>query len=258
MSRPAWRVALSLFTVIPVGGDGELAADDGARAIRWLPAVGLLLGVAGAGVVLAVGAVNASGPGRALGAALAVALVALLTGGLHLDGLADTADGLGSRRSPADALAIMRRSDIGPMGVATLVLVLLIQVMALAAIPSLSLAAAALTLAWVTGRVSVVVATASPPARPGGFGALVAGQTTARDRVLTVAALACVVAITGLATGNTGLAVKGLVTAAMGLLIGGLLQSIARRRLGGMTGDVFGAILELSGTTVLVAAALIT
>jgi adenosylcobinamide-GDP ribazoletransferase len=257
MSQPAWRIALSLFTVIPVGGDGELGPGDGARALRWLPAVGLLLGLAGAGVVLAAGAVNASGPGRVLGAALAVALVGLLTGGLHLDGLADTADGLGSRRSPADALAIMRRSDIGPMGVATLVLVLLIQVMALAAIPRLSLAAAALALAEVTGRVSVVVATESPPARPGGFGALVAGQTTARDRVLSVAALACVVALAGLATGHPGLAVRGLITAAMGLLIGGLLQSVARRRLGGMTGDVFGAILELSATMVLVFAALL-
>jgi adenosylcobinamide-GDP ribazoletransferase len=258
VSRPGWRTALSLLTVIPVGGDGELAADDGARAVRWLPAVGLLLGLAGAGVVLAAGAANGSGPGRALGAVLAVALVALLTGGLHLDGLADTADGLGSRRSPAEALAIMRRSDIGPMGVATLVLVLLIQVTALAAIPRLPLAAAALVLAEITGRVCVVVATASPAARPGGFGSLVAGRTTPADRVLSVAVLACVVAIAGFATGDPGLAVRGLVAAAAGLLIGGLLQAIARRRLGGMTGDVFGAILELSATAVLVVAALIT
>jgi adenosylcobinamide-GDP ribazoletransferase len=186
--RPAWRIALSLFTVIPVGGDGELGPGDGARAIRWLPAVGLLLGLAGACVVLGVGAVNGSGPGRALGAALAVALVAFLTGGLHLDGLADTADGLGSRRSPDEALDIMRRSDIGPMGVATLVLVLLVQVAALAAIPRLPLAAAALALAEVTGRVSIVVATEAPAARPGGFGTLVAGQTTALDRALSVGA----------------------------------------------------------------------
>jgi len=258
VSRPAWRTALSLFTVIPVGGDGELAADDGARAVRWLPAVGLLLGLSGAAVVLAVGAVNGSGPGRALGAALAVSLVAFLTGGLHLDGLADTADGLGSRRSPAQALDIMRRSDIGPMGVATLVLMLLIQVMAIAAIPRLPLAAAALALAEATGRVCVVVATASPAARPGGFGALVAGRTTLLDRVLTVAALACVVIVAGLATGDLGLAVRGLIAVTAGLLAGGLLQSITRRRLGGMTGDVFGAILELSATAVLVAVALVT
>ena len=258
MKRPAWRTALSLFTVIPVGGDGELGPGDGARAVRWLPAVGLLLGVAGACLVLGVGAVNGSGPGRALGAALAVALVAFLTGGLHLDGLADTADGLGSRRSPADALDIMRRSDIGPMGVATLVLVLLMQVAALAAIPRLPLAAAALALAEVTGRVSIVVATEAPAARPGGFGSLVAGQTTALDRVLTVGALACAVALAGLLAGGAGLALRGLVAAAAGLAAGALLQSIARRRLGGTTGDVFGAIGELSATAVLVAAALLT
>ena len=47
MRSPAWRIALSLFTVIPVGADGELGPGDGARAVRWLPAVGLLLGLAG-------------------------------------------------------------------------------------------------------------------------------------------------------------------------------------------------------------------
>ncbi|MGD0705509.1 MAG: adenosylcobinamide-GDP ribazoletransferase [Trebonia sp.] len=258
MRRPAWRIALSLFTVIPVGGDGELGPGDGARAIRWLPAVGLLLGLAGACLVLGVGAANGSGPGRALGAALAVALVAFLTGGLHLDGLADTADGLGSRRPAAQALEIMRRSDIGPMGVTTLVLVLLVQVTALAAIPHLALAAAALTLAEVTGRVAIVVATEAPAARPGGFGTLVAGQTTVLDRALSVGAFACAVAAAGLLAGGPGLAVRGLIAAAAGLAAGFLLQSIARRRLGGTTGDVFGAIEELSATAVLVAAALLT
>ena len=259
MRRPGWRIALSLFTVIPVGGDGELGPGDGARAIRWLPAVGLLLGLAGGCVVLGVGVVNGSGPGRALGAALAVALVAFLTGGLHLDGLADTADGLGSRRTPADALDIMRRSDIGPMGVATLVLTLLVQVAALAAIPWLPLAAAALALALVTGRVSIVVATEAPAARPGGFGTLVAGQTTAqgsrahgwRARLRRRASGPAGPALLGLAFG-------GLAAAAAGLAAGALLQSIARRRWGGTTGDVFGAITELSATAVLWAAALLT
>ena len=152
----------------------------------------------------------------------------------------------------------MRRSDIGPMGVATLVLVLLVQVAALAAIPRLPLAAAALALAEVTGRVSIVVATEAPAARPGGFGTLVAGKTTARDRALSVGALACAVAVAGLLAGGAGLAVRGLVAAAAGLAAGALLQSIARRRLGGTTGDVFGAIGELSATAVLVAAALLT
>jgi adenosylcobinamide-GDP ribazoletransferase len=261
---PAWRVAVSLFTTIPAGVSGVLDDDVAARAILWLPAIGLLCGGAGAGVLLAAGSRNATGPGRLLGAALAVAVTAVLTGGLHLDGLADTADGLGSRRPAAAALDIMRRSDIGPMGVGALVFVLLIQVSALAAVPR-PLAAAALVLAEVTGRVSVVCATAAPAARPGGFGALVAGRTTAAERALTVGALACAVAAAGLTAGGlTGggvagglqLAARGLAAALAGLLAGRLVQRTAQRRLGGLTGDVFGAILQVSATAVLVTAAL--
>ena len=254
---PAWRVALSLFTAVPAGVSGTLDDEAAARAVLWLPAIGLLAGAAGAGVLLAAARGNATGPGRLLGAALAVAALAVLTGGLHLDGLADTADGLGSRREAAAALDVMRRSDIGPMGVGTLVLALLVQVAALAAVPRPPLAAAALVLAEVTGRVSVVIATAAPAARPGGFGALVAGRTTAAERALTVAALACAVAAAGLTFGGGVLAVRGLAAAAAGLLAGVWLQRTAQRRLGGLTGDVFGAILQVSATAVLVTAALI-
>ena len=253
---PAWRVALSLFTAIPAGVGGTLDDDAAARAVLWLPAVGLLLGGTGAGIVLAAGWLNPSGPGRLLGAALAVAAIAVLTGGLHLDGLADTADGLGSRRPASAALDIMRRSDIGPMGVGALVLVLLVQVAAVAAVPRPSLAACALVAAEVTGRVSVVIATSSPAARPGGFGALVAGRTSAAERALTAGVLACAVAATGFLAGGLALAARGLAATLAGLLAGGLLQRTAERRLGGMTGDVFGAIVQVSATTVLVVAAL--
>jgi adenosylcobinamide-GDP ribazoletransferase len=252
------RTAVSLFTVIPVGRDAQLDEGEAARAVLWMPVVGLLLGLAGAGVMLGVDAGGSAGPRRLLGAALAVALIALLTGGLHLDGLADTADGLGSRRAAADALDIMRRSDVGPMGVAALVFVLLIQVAALAAAPRVSMVAAAFVLAQVTGRVAVVVATGSPAARPGGFGALVAGQTTARARTLIVTALGCAVAAAGLASHGAGLAASGLAATVIGLLAGTALQQVAQRRLGGMTGDVFGAIVEVTVATVLVACALIS
>jgi adenosylcobinamide-GDP ribazoletransferase len=247
---------MSLFTVIPAGVSGVLDDDAAARAILWLPAAGLLTGGTGAGILLAAGGFNPTAAGRLLGAALAVAAAALLTGGLHLDGLADTADGLGSRRPAADALEIMRRSDIGPMGVGALVLALLIQVTAVAAIPRPPLAAAAFVLAEVTGRVSVVIATSSPAARPGGFGALVAGRTTAAGRALTVAALACAVTAAGLAVHGPALAVRGLGATLAGLLAGRLLQHAARRRLGGTTGDVFGAIIQASAVTTLVVAAL--
>jgi len=237
---------MSLFTTIPAGVSGMLDDEVAAKAILWLPGIGLLLGAIGGGVLLAVGTLNTTGPGRLLGAALAVAVIAVLTGGLHLDGLADTADGLGSRRPADAALEIMRRSDIGPMGVGALVLVLLIQVAAVAAVPRLPLAVAALALAEVTGRVSVVVATSSPAARPGGFGALVAGRTTGAERALTAGVLACAVAAAGLTAGGPALAVLGLAATLAGLLAGWLLQRAARRRLGGMTGDVFVRFHEMS------------
>jgi adenosylcobinamide-GDP ribazoletransferase len=249
--REPWRVALSLFTVIPVGGGPDLDEAVAARAVYWLPAVGLLLGAVAAGAMVLVQGNGASPYRQLLGAAVAVALLGLVTGGLHLDGLADTADGLGSRRPAADALAIMRRSDTGPLGVASLVLVLLVQVTALAAVPRGLASAAALVLAVVTGRVGVVLATGAPAARPGGFGALVAGRTRAGGRALTAVLLIGAALAGGVAVAGWPAALRGAGAALAGLLAGGLLTRVARRRLGGLTGDVFGAIIELGTAAVL-------
>jgi adenosylcobinamide-GDP ribazoletransferase len=251
------RTALALFTAIPVADAAELGEGDAVRAILWLPAVGLLLGGTGAAVVVGLGEVNPSAAGRLLGAAVAVAVIAGLTGALHLDGLADTADGLGSRRPSKVALEIMRRPDIGPMGVAALMFVLLIQVTAIAAVPRGPIAGGALALAEVTGRVSVVLATASPAARPGGFGALIAGRTTRRARILTLAGLALLVAAGGLLAGGFTVMAAALGACGAGLTAGWLLRRVTERRLGGMTGDVFGAILVVSATATLLAAALL-
>ena len=257
----SWRVALSLFTVIPAGAPAELDETAAVRAVYWLPAVGLLLGVVAAGLMVCVEASGAGGPRRLLGGVLAVAVLALLTGGLHLDGLADTADGLGSRRPAAEALAIMRRPDTGPLGVATLLLVVLIQVTALGTVPRGLDGAGALVLAVVTGRVAVLLATGGPAARPGGLGALVAGRTSARARRAGLAALVVAAAGTGFGLGGVGLggvvlAGRWLLATAAGLLAAGLLRRTARRRLGGMTGDVFGATIELTTAIVLLVVAL--
>jgi adenosylcobinamide-GDP ribazoletransferase len=121
--------------------------------------------------------------------------------------------------------------------------------------------AAALAAAVVTGRVAVVLATGpgTPAARPDGFGALVAGATTARARVTAAGVLLAVVAVAA-AAASQGLypAVRGVAAITAGLLAAGLLRRLARRRLGGMTGDVFGAQIELATATVLVALALTT
>ena len=121
--------------MIPAGVGGDLDEGAAARAVFWLPVLGAGLGLAGRAAMVFVAAGQWSPERQLLGAALAMVLLALATGGLHLDGLADTADGLGSRRPADQALEIMRRSDAGPLGVATLVLVLLVQVCALASLP---------------------------------------------------------------------------------------------------------------------------
>jgi adenosylcobinamide-GDP ribazoletransferase len=250
-------VALSLFTVIPAGVGGDLDEGAAARAVFWLPVLGAGLGLAGSAVMVFVAAGELSAERQFLGAALAVALLAVATGGLHLDGLADTADGLGSRRPADQALEVMRRSDAGPLGVATLVLVLLVQVSALASLAhgwtgTGWTGASGLVLAAVTSRVAVVAATGSPSARPSGLGALVAGRTSAAGRAASVVILLGAVVAAGLALGGVAAAARGAAAAVAGLAVAALLRWTARRRLGGMTGDVFGAIIELSTATVLV------
>ena len=252
------RTALSLFTVIPAGAGAELGEGEAAAAVLWLPAVGLLLGGLAAGVLLGVAAGGDSGPRRLLGAVLAVGLLALLTGGLHLDGLADTADGLGSRRPGDEALAIMRRSDVGPLGVAALLFTVLVQITALATVDPGWPGAGAVLLAAVTGRVAVVLATGpgSPAARPGGFGALVAAATTARARVATGAGVFVLAAGAAAVVSGPAAALRAAVAVLAGLLAAELLRRTAVRRLGGLTGDVFGALIEVAAATALLALAL--
>jgi adenosylcobinamide-GDP ribazoletransferase len=226
--------------------------------VLWLPVAGLLVAIPAAAVLLAVQAGGGSGPRRLLAAALAVGVLALLTGGLHLDGLADTADGLGSRRPRAETLEIMRRSDIGPFGVAALLFTVLVQVTALAAVAPGWPAAGAVAVAAVTGRTSAVLATGpgSPPARPDGFGALVAGGTTVRARVTAGTVLLALAAGTAAAAWGGYPAVRAVIAVLAGLCAGDLLRRLARRRLGGMTGDVFGALVEVSAAAALLALAL--
>jgi adenosylcobinamide-GDP ribazoletransferase len=115
-----------------------------------------------------------------------------------------------------------------------------------------------LVLAQVTARIGVVLATGSPAARSGGFGALVARQTTRRDRTLSVVLLGAAVVAAGFGFGGVGLAWRGLTAAAMGLLAGSAVRMVVVRRLGGTTGDVFGAILETTATATLVTCTLLS
>src|SRR5258707_2685123 len=226
----SWRAAVSMFTVIPAGGPRTIGPEAALRITMWLPAVGVMLAAPAAGIMLAVEAGGTSATRRLLGATLAVAALALLTGGLHLDGLADTADGLGSRRPRQEALDIMRRSDIGPMGVVAIIVTLLVQVTALASVRPWWFGAAALIAAVVTGRVAVLLATGSPAARPDGFGALIAGATSRRARWAASVMLLGTVGLAAAAAGGPDLAARSLAAVAAGLVVAFTLRRIACRR----------------------------
>lgn len=254
------HASVGLFSTIPVPPIVDVDRRTARRAMAAFPLVGLLLGLAG-GVVLAV----FSWLGLAwLGAVLAVALLAWFTGGLHLDGVADTADGLGSRRDAETALAIMKRSDIGPMGVITLLMVLLVDVAALVGLTGLGpltgalwLAPAALVVAAMTARVSVVWATTTggESARPGGFGALFERSSTVTTALAHSVAVMLVAAAAGWLSGG----IPGLVALPIAVLAGHLFahfwQIQLLKRLGGHTGDTFGSLVELTQSVVLIAAA---
>jgi adenosylcobinamide-GDP ribazoletransferase len=285
------RLAIGTLSVFPVR-PGTVDRRAGGIAMTAAPLVGALLGIAGA-IVLA-GAMRL-GITPLPAAVLAVTALALLTRGLHLDGLADLADGLGSGRPAGQALDIMKRSDIGPFGVVTLILTLLVQVAALSEVAAAGTGPVALVTACVAGRLALTWACREkiPAARPGGLGATVAG-TVRRVPALAVTALALLgtVALTlvyeiGALEPLFGRAVSeavlygvppddhtlhgGIMTAseayAAGLLrpwwglsaafVAGLLAAWAVRRravrrLGGITGDVLGALVEIATATTLV------
>jgi adenosylcobinamide-GDP ribazoletransferase len=249
------RRSLGLFTIAPVAAGNGLTRDEAVAAGRWLPLVGAALGALAGLPVAAVLAWSPHAP--LLGAVLSVAVLVLATRALHLDGLADTADGLGSGAPAERALEIMRRSDIGPFGVLAIVLVVWAEAAAVVALEASTWRPlAALTVAAATGRVAVLIAAHRrvPPARPSGFGAYVAGSVST---VMLVAETVAVLAFgVGMAAAVDADPVAWPVAQLAALLVCGGLVAHVRRRLGGVTGDVFGALVEIGTALTLVGLAL--
>lgn len=232
--------AIAFLTRLPVparvfGGQGARSAQ-----LPWYPWVGLLLGA----LLWCLAWLLASATPMLAAALVLVAWVAL-TGGLHVDGLADSADawvgGIGDRER---TLSIMKDPRSGPIGVAAVVLVLLLKFAALASLPPLS---AALWVAPVLGRAALTAAFMSTPyVRSGGIGSALVGES----RVVCALSLGLVVLAVVLA-GWGGL--RALLVAVAVFLA---WRRACLKRLGGMTGDTCGALAELTEAAVLVAMAL--
>ncbi|MFI8945699.1 adenosylcobinamide-GDP ribazoletransferase [Streptomyces sp. NPDC053750] len=251
LSPDGLRFAFGTLTVLPV------------RVTRWdreaaragmlcAPLVGPALGVVAAAVGLLL---LFLGAGSLLAAVATAAVPAVLTRGLHLDGLADTADGLGSGKPAEDALRIMKQSDIGPFGVLSLVFVLLAQVAALAQAYDGSWARGALAavVSATAARLALTLAARAgvPAARPEGLGAAVAGVVPAGGAAGAAAAVTVAGAAAGAFFGPYE-AVRAALAVLGALAVAELLLRRCVRRFGGVTGDVFGGVAETAATTALV------
>jgi cobalamin 5'-phosphate synthase/cobalamin synthase len=237
-------VACAFLSRVPIPGVGAADAGDLARATLFFPAVGAGIGLALAGAahlfLLVLPPI--------VSAVLVVATGTLLTGALHLDGLADTADGLGGGRTREDALRIMRDHAVGAYGAIALVLLLVLRIAALSELLATRaflapLVAGAALSRWTTLPVAFVL----PYARPeGGLGASVAGQV-GRVEVVGGTILAAAVALCVAGWEGAAFGAAAVVTSA-------LMAALCRRRLGGITGDTIGATIELAEVAILLLA----
>jgi adenosylcobinamide-GDP ribazoletransferase len=239
------RIAASFVTILPVGsskpaGDGAIA-----RATWALPVAGLLVGLAGA-AAYAIASKLGLTPG--LSALLALATTTLITGALHEDGLADTADGLGGGRTRERKLDIMRDSRIGTYGVCALILSFGLRWSALAAIANPWLVTLALVSAHAAARAGVpAFMSLVPPARPDGLSAS-AGSPPGRS-VATAFGLGTLCLALALGPG------KALVGLVLLSLAGLVLARLAIRQIGGQTGDILGAFEQTSEILILLVSA---
>lgn len=265
---PVWGDALRLGfgTLTSIRVPAPRIADKARAgwAMTFAPIVAAVLG----GIVIAMLEVLSGAYSGILLGFLVVGVLALLTRGMHLDGLADATDGLGAAKSgladPARGLEVMRRGDVGPFGVVTLVVVLGLQAAAIGELLALGDGLAAIVLGLVVSRfiLPVLCMRGVPAARADGLGPLVSGSVGGVQVIASAFVSIAVVALLWLVV-TTDAAQHGLGAGATigaagaGILVGVLFALRCIKAFGGVTGDVLGACVELTFTTVVVVAALI-
>lgn len=237
-------IALQFLTRLPVRLPWLPSPQENGRSLLWYPAVGLLLGL----LLAALHWLFASVP-FALQAALLLCAWVWLSGGLHLDGLADSADAwVGGYGDPERTLAIMKDPACGPMGVIALVLVLLVKWSALLALLQTGHAYVLILAPWLARWSLPLVLLSMPYVRPGGLGQLLAEHAPRQALPVLLALHALAMLLWG------WVALLGLLLT-LGLLL--LARRQLLRLLGGTTGDTAGAIVELTEVLVLVGAVLL-
>ena len=238
MSIRSLRSAVAFLTVIPAA---DSAGSPGVRLGRaYFPVVGALVGLAAGVVFILIAAIA----GPLLAGVAAVASMALLTGGLHLDGLADAADGLFGVGSLERRLEVMRDPRVGSFGVVAVVLVIAADVAALSSMTP-ARALIALVIAGALSRLAILVVVVSAPyLRESGLGTAAQGGNRLFDLVLGAALTIAVCLLDPR---------RAAVAAVVVALVAAVVVAMARRRIGGVTGDIYGAVNEVGLLAALVA-----
>jgi adenosylcobinamide-GDP ribazoletransferase len=226
--------AIAFLTIVPVPAEAsvELAASAG-----WFPVVGAAVGgLAGAVRVLCEPLL-----GRTPSTVLAMIALVVVTGALHLDGLADTADGLGARGERTRRLEVMRDSATGVFGALALIAWALLLMSTLASLDA-DRALRALIAACALARWAALLhALGAPPARPEGLGAMLGVSALALIGATTVSVI-LILAICG--------PIAGVIALGVALLVVALSTAFVRRTLGGRTGDTLGATVSITEVAV--------
>ena len=244
------RASLAFLTIIPGSALGEAAGakPDFKRGAQVFPIVGALIGLAGGAVLVLAVALDVP---PAVSAALAVTAIVLLTGALHEDGLADTADGFGGGATSERKLEIMDDSAVGAYGATALVLALLLRVVTLAAlVPSGGVRAAAVLLAAEAASRAAMVRLwhELPAARLGGM----AEGTGPPDSQAMLAALIVAAVIVVLAVMPTFGFWATLAAAALTIAVAFVFARLTALQIGGRTGDTLGACQQVTAVAFLV------
>lgn len=232
-------IALQFLTILPVRIRGELKDRGIAASLIYFPVVGLFIGLLLAGVSALLSGIL---PPLLLSVILA-GLWLLITGGMHLDGTADTFDALGSGKPRQAMLEIMRDSRIGAFGMAAVVFLILFKVFALHSLGSMR--TGALIVAPVLGRFSVTlpIFLFSYPRESGKAKAFF---DNIRPKTVVIAAITALV-IAGIALG-----VKGVLFFPVICVLAALFSFVLSRTFGGITGDNLGAIIEFTEAVTLI------
>jgi adenosylcobinamide-GDP ribazoletransferase len=241
---PFW-IALQFLSSLPIRLPGMPAPQELGRSLLFYPLVGLLFG----GLLWVLSGLLSGAP-LLLHAALLLTVWVLLSGALHLDGLADSADAwLGGFGDRERTLTIMKDPRSGPIAVVTLVLVLLLKFAALLALIEQGHSVVLIVVPLIGRAALLGLFLTTPYVRAGGLGQALADHLPRKAgwQVLAVSALAC-----GLIAGLSGVFAVAL---AAGVFV--WLRHVMQRRLGGTTGDTAGALLELLEMVVLVGLALV-